>query len=97
MTLRAKRKDEETTSAPVAVSSQKAKYEEQKRSQAQARNAQKRLERAKRRVEEIENQLVIIDQELFGDAASDYVRAQELQTQKDALEEELLALYEEIL
>ena len=87
-----------SASAPQqAPSSQKARYEEQKRLQAEQRNAQKRKERAQRKAEELEAELAQIDQELFGDAASDYVRAQALQERKDEIEELLLALYEEIL
>ena len=37
-----------------------------------------------------------IDGELFGSAASDYVRAAVLEEEKETLEERLLAIYEEI-
>ncbi|MBR2951470.1 MAG: hypothetical protein IKC43_00665, partial [Clostridia bacterium] len=62
--------------------------------QADERNQKKRIERAERRVGEIEGELEKIDQELFGDAASDYLRAADLEEKKARLEEELLSLYE---
>ena len=97
MTLRTHRREEQATPKTPVVSSQKARYEEQKRQQAAERNAQKRKERAKKRAEELEGEIARIEAELFGDAASDYIRAQALQEQKDKLEEELLTLYEERL
>ena len=95
MSLRTGRRIDATPA--TAPSSQKQRYEEQKREQAQRRSAEKRKERAKRRAEELEEELTRIDEELFGDAATDYVRAQELEERKQAIEEELLTLYEEIL
>ncbi len=72
-------------------------YEQRKREAAKRRSDERRLEAAKRRVPEIEARLEAIGAELFGEAASDYVRAAELDREQKALEEELLTLYELIL
>ncbi|MBO7762310.1 MAG: ABC-F family ATP-binding cassette domain-containing protein, partial [Clostridia bacterium] len=72
-------------------------YEARKREAARRRGDERRLEAARRRVPEIEARLDAIKTELFGDAASDYVRAAELEAEREALEEELLGLYELIL
>ena len=72
----------------------RSRYEERKRAIADERNAKKKLERAEKRVGELEAAIAKIDEELFGDAASDYLRAAELQAKKEELESELLACYE---
>ena len=69
-------------------------YEQRKREAAKRRSDARRLEAAKRRVPEIEARLEEIAAELFGEAASDYFRAAELDREHKSLEEELLALYE---
>ena len=46
--------------------------------------------------EQIEKRLEEIDEELFGSAATDYVRAAELEQEKTQAEERLLEIYEEI-
>ena len=72
-------------------------YEERKREAAKRRSDEKRIEAAKRRVPIIEARLEEIEREMFGEAASDYVRAAELDAEREKLEEELLGLYELIL
>ena len=72
-------------------------YEERKREAAKRRSDEKRIEAAKRRVPIIEARLEEIEREMFGEAASDYVRAAELDAERERLEEELLGLYELIL
>ena len=72
-------------------------YEERKREAAKRRSDEKRIEAARRRVPIIEARLEEIEKEMFGDAASDYVRAAELDAEREKLEEELLGLYELIL
>ena len=42
-----------------------------------------------------ENRLVEIEEELFGDAATDYMRAAELEERRVAIEDRLMQLYEE--
>ena len=54
------------------------------------------LERLRRECSEIETELAAIEEEMNGSAATDYVRLAELDTKKNALEERLLEIYEEI-
>ena len=48
-------------------------------------------------MEELEAQTTRLKEELFGPAASDYLRAAEIQEALDRAEEELLSLYEILL
>ncbi|MBR6795315.1 MAG: ATP-binding cassette domain-containing protein, partial [Clostridia bacterium] len=89
-----RQKKREAEKEEAADDSARRRYEERKKGQADERNQKKRIERAERRVGEIEGELEKIDAELFGDAASDYLRAAELEEKKARLEEELLSLYE---
>ncbi len=82
-----------TSQIPTQTSS-KADFETRKREAAAKRSEARRIEAAKARIAELEEEIVRIDSELFGDAASDYVRAAELDSRKTQIEEELLALYE---
>ena len=50
----------------------------------------------KKEAEKLENELEVIEAELFGDAATDYVRAAELDARKNEIEERLLEIYEEV-
>ena len=49
-----------------------------------------------RRIERLEAEIEQIDEELNGPAASDYIRAAELDTRKNECEEALMAVYEEL-
>ncbi len=98
MTLRERRREEQMT-APAAtpvISTQKQLFEEQRQAERDRRNAEKRRERAAKRAAELEEELSLLDEELFGPAASDYIRAAEIETRKAEIEEELLSLYEMI-
>jgi len=75
----------------------KADYEQKKRENAKRRGEEKRIERAKLRISELEAELEALDRELFGEAATDYVRAAEIDTRKGEIEEELLELYELVM
>ena len=72
-------------------------YEEKKRKEAEARAEAAKQKKAQKRAEELEAQIALWKEELFGDAAADYVRAAALQKQLDEAEEELLSLYEILL
>ena len=72
-------------------------YEQKKRENAQKRALEKKIERAKARIEELESLMEELDSELFGSAASDYVRAAEIDRKKTEIEEELLSLYELVM
>ena len=80
-----------------SMSEGRQRYEERKRAQSKQRSEERRRERAQARVGEIEARLSALEQELFGEAATDYLRASELDREKQSLEEELLSLYEILL
>ena len=85
----------EKRDTPPTVS--KKEYEERKRENAQRRSEERRKERAKERIVQLESELERLDEELFGPAASDYVRAAEIDQRKNDIEEELLELYELVM
>ena len=75
----------------------KQEYEEKKREQARLRSERRQRERAEAKIAELEDELERLDSELFGSAATDYVRAAEIDTRKNEIEEELLSLYEIVM
>jgi ATP-binding cassette subfamily F protein 3 len=87
----------QSTKKASEITDSKAEYEEKKREKAKARSEEKRRERAEKRIGELEGELEKLDAELFGEAASDYVRAAEIEERKAAIEEELLELYELVM
>ena len=91
------RKLEKAASFEPKVSDSKQDYEQKKRENAQKRSNERKIEKAKKQVEELEAELEALENELFTTAASDYVRAAEIDTRKNEIEEELLALYELIM
>lgn len=82
--------------AVPAKATGKEQYLKGKQAAAEERKKKARLEKCKRECTRIEGEIAAIEQELFGSAAADYVRAAELDAEKDALENTLLSLYEEI-
>jgi ATP-binding cassette subfamily F protein 3 len=87
---------EQISEAAPAVSSAKEQYLRNKQQAAEARKQEARLRRLREESETIEKRIEEIDAELFGEAASNYVRAAELEQEKNAAEERLLEIYEEI-
>ena len=89
-----------TSAAPASeateASSNKELYLKKKKETADARNAQKRLEKLRKEAEKIESELDEIEKQMSGDAAYDYKLLAELDEKKNALEERLLEIYEEI-
>ena len=81
----------------VKVSDAKADYEERKREQARKRSEERKREQAMVKIPELEAKLAELEDELFGEAASNYVRAAEIEEEKANIEEELLLLYELIM
>jgi hypothetical protein len=67
-----------------------------KKQAAEERKAKNRLRRLEEEAEKIEAELETIEAEMSGEAAYDYVRLSELDEKKNALEERLLEIYEEI-
>ena len=90
---------ERNTAVSNVVKSSDAKmdYEERKRENAKRRAEEKKIEKAKQRIPELEAKIAELEEELFGDAASDYVRAAQIEEEKSKLEEELLELYELVI
>ncbi len=94
----AERTDAVTFSAarPTESGSNKEQYLKQKQAAADARKKKSRIEKLQKESGELEALLERIEEELFGDAASDYLRAAELDEQKNKAEERLLEIYEEL-
>ena len=86
---------------PVASATEqkqsKEDYERRKQENAKRRGEERKVERAKKRIEELEKELTDLEEELFTTAKSDYVRAAEIDTRKNEIEEELLTLYEIVM
>ena len=74
----------------------KEAYLKNKQEVAERRKQQRRLERLEAEAKQIEDEIDKIDEALAGEAATDYVRAAELDARKTALEERLLEIYEEL-
>ena len=81
----------------VKASDSKQDYEQKKRENAERRALEKKKERAEKRIKELESELEKLDEELFGSAASDYVRAAEIDKRKNEIDDELLELYELVM
>ncbi len=81
----------------LKVSDSKQSYEQKKRENAERRALEKKKERAEKRIGELEAETEKLDEELFGSAATDYVRAAEIEKRKAEIEEELLVLYELVM
>ena len=96
--LREIRRQNLENAAPVLKNTDsRASYEEMKRENAKRRSNEKKIERAKQRINELEAELESLDEELFGSAASDYMRAAKIDARKGEIEEELLSLYELVM
>ena len=76
------------------MSDNKAQYLARKQSSADARREKARTEKLKKEAETLESELVLLDEELFGSAATDYARAAEIVARKEQAEERLLEIYE---
>ena len=82
----------EERTAPT--SSAKEEYLRKKQAASDERKKQTLLAKLRREAETLEGELEQIEEELFGSAAADYVRAAELDARKTAVEERLLEIYE---
>ena len=80
-----------------AETSSKQEYEDKKREAARVRSEEKRRERAQQKINELETEIERLDEELFGEASRNYVRAAEIEERKTEIEEELLSLYEIVM
>ena len=79
-----------------AATASKEAYRQAKANAAEARKKKNRIERLQKEAERLEAEIDAIDGELNGPAASDYIRAAELDTHKTQCEEALMAVYEEL-
>ncbi len=66
-----------------------------KKEAAEARQFEKRRRDVAAEIEKLERELADVSDELFGDAATDYLRAAELDDRKTYIEDRLMQLYEE--
>jgi hypothetical protein len=71
-------------------------YQQQKKNRNAARNEKKRREAMAREQAKLEKELEVLEEELWGDAATNYVRAAEIETRKNEIEERLMEIYEEL-
>ena len=86
----------QTQAKTTSVSQSKEQYIQNKKEQADVRKRQNRIKKLKEESERLEKRLDEISEELYGEAASDYVRAAELDEEKNSTEEKLLLIYEEL-
>ncbi len=77
------------------ASTNKEKYLQSKKDAAEKRKRQRAAEKLAADIKAAEDEIEEIDAELFGEAATDYVRAAELDARKTELEEALMLMYEE--
>ena len=91
------RLDMKTQETDKKSTASKTDYEEMKKRNASRRKEERKIERAKVKIEELEAELEELDCELFGEAATNYLRAAEIDRRKAAIEEELLELYDLVM
>ncbi len=73
----------------------KEQFLKNKADAAQKRREERRRQKISEDISKTEAAIAALDEEIAGDAATDYKRLSELHTEKEALEETLMALYEE--
>ncbi len=83
--------------APVAEESTgREQYLAQKKSRNDDRREKKRREAMAREQTKLEKELETLETELWGDAATNYVRAAEIEARKTEIEDRLMEIYEEL-
>jgi ATP-binding cassette subfamily F protein 3 len=98
MRLRSIRRELANQEKPRAeITDSKQAYEDKKRESAKRRSEEKKRQNAERKIGELEAELARLDEELFGEAATNYVRAAEIDKRKNEIDEELLGLYEIVM
>ena len=98
MRIRASRKEAAEKDKPkAAITDSKQAYEDKKRESAKRRSEERRKKNAEKKIEELEAELTSLEEELFGEAATNYMRAAEIDKRKNEIEEELLELYEIVM
>ncbi len=71
-------------------------FKETKSQKSKERTEQRRLQNLAKEKDALETELDEVTTELYGDAATDYKRAAELEARREAIEERLMEIYEEI-
>lgn len=79
---------------PAPRTNSKEDFLQKKKEAAVKRKNERQLLAYKKEIDELEAELVTVTDELYGDAASDYMRAAELDERKTIIEDRLLQLYE---
>lgn len=81
---------------PQTMTNSKEQYLKQKQNAAEARKKASRLERLKKEMTALEEELVLTEEKMQGEAATDYKKLSELDTRKTEIEERLMEIYEEL-
>ncbi len=87
----------DSASAAKTQSTSKEEFEAKKREKQKKQSEERKIIKANEKIKELEAELERLDEELFGEAASDYVRAAEIDKRKGEIEEELMELYEIVM
>jgi ATP-binding cassette subfamily F protein 3 len=80
---------------PTAEPSGKELYLQRKEAEAKRRKAEARYKKVLLEIEQLEAELIEINDRLFGEAATDYKLAAELDDRRITVEDRLMQLYEE--
>ena len=86
----------ETSKEEKTVGAGKEEYLQRKREASDVKREQKRIEKLKAEAAKLEALLEEIEEELYGDAATDYKKAAELDAKKEEAETRLLEIYGEL-
>lgn len=92
---KAKAEEEQNQSSQNKESEAKRQYINAKKEAAERRKREHMAQKIAAEIEAAEAELVKVESELYGEAATDYIRAAELDDRRIQLEERLYALYEE--
>ncbi|MBQ7669697.1 MAG: ABC-F type ribosomal protection protein [Clostridia bacterium] len=87
--------EDESFESDSGLLTNKELYLLRKKEAAEARQYEKRRREVAEEIERLERELAEISDELYGDAATDYQRAAELDDRKTYVEDRLMSLYEE--
>ncbi len=90
-------KEERASLTQEKNASSKQEYEKKKKELADKRAKERQIKKAEEKIKILEDRLSELENELFTSAATDYVRAAEIDDEKNKIEEELLALYELVM
>jgi len=96
--IREKRRENAAPEGKVEVKagSNKEQYLQNKKNIADARREANRIERLKKEASKLEAELEEIEEKLYGEAATDYKLAAELDARRTEVEDRLMEIYEEL-